>query len=400
MPLANTLVAVEHRGMKIDLERQRKLDAEYRELIDGYTEEIRELAEKPELNPRSTQQMAVVLFDDLELPQINGRSTAVGVLDQLEKRHPIIDLLRRHRKVTKFHGTYVKNIPQLLDPNDVIHTNFNVHGTSTGRLSSSDPNLQNIPRIGITPELDIRNMFVARPGMIFVHADYSQAEYRVFAWLTKDPYLMELYRAGGDIHSGVAQEIFGGDFTKEQRVVAKAVNFGLIYGRSAGAIARDPDIREHLSPRDARRFVQKYFRRIPTALKWSKARQREARQTGQLTTVFGRRRYFGLITRDTVRHINNQAANFDCQSIAGDLTLWALIRLHKRLRDDHIVLTVHDSIIVECVDDPQTIAETAKLMQSMMLEVPLEAFGPEPPFQIDIETGYRWGELRPYKEGK
>jgi len=397
MPASNTLTDIELHGVLIDEERRLDLEDAYATLLFDFEDQLIELADEPDLNPNSSQQVARVMFDKLGLPQIRGRSTDKDVRARLRGAHPFIDALDAYKKLAKLFSTYIVTLPDIYDDRKRVHTSFRIAGTVNGRLSSADPNLQNIPREGFQarPELDIRSLFVASPGMTLVHADYSQAEFRVFAWLTQDPFLLRAYREGDDLHDEVSVDMYGEGFSKEQRVQAKMVNFGLLYDRSAHSLARDTRL-PGMTQREAVAYVDAYFARMPKARAWQRAQKKKARTQGYVETIFGRRRRFGLTTGKNMDEVGKQAINFPPQSIANDLTLISLTRLHYILeRVAYILLTVHDSILSECL--PEHVKEVARTMKETMEAVALEFLGDSVPFTVDIETGKRWGELHKYE---
>lgn len=397
MPASNALTDIELHGVLIDEERRVGLEDEYATLLFDFEDRLVELSSVADLNPNSPQQVAHVMFDKLRLPQIRGRSTDKDVLARLKGTHPFVDTLRDYRKVAKLFSTYIVNLPDLYDDQQRVHTSFRLAGTVTGRLSSAGPNLQNIPREGFQarPELDIRSLFVASPGMVLVHADYSQAEFRVFAWLCQDPFLLNVYREGLDLHDEVSVDMYGEGFSKEQRVQAKMVNFGLLYDRSARSLARDTRL-PGMTLSEAITYVNEYFARMPKAREWQRMQRKKVRTQGYIETIFGRRRRFGLTTGKNIDEVGKQAINFPPQSIANELTLISLTRLHYVLNEVAcVLLTVHDSILSEC--RPEHVPKVARTMKETMEAVALEFLGDSVPFTTDIETGKRWGELHKYE---
>jgi len=303
-----------------------------------------------------------------------------------------------YRSAAKLLNTYIIPLEKWYDDNGRVHSSFQLHRTVTGRLSTRDPSLQNIPEEGFEkkPELDIRALYIAPPGKVLLYADYSQAELRVAAVLSQAPFLMEAYKRGDDLHTQAAIDRYGPDFTPRQRFFIKTVNFGILYGRSAASLARDTRL-PGMTQAVAAQYVRDYFARMPAVRQWIRVVQQRTRQHGYAETSFGRRRRFGLITGETVGRIQRQAVNFMCQSTASDITLTALIRLTKRLHGlAEVLLTVHDSILFECL--PQHLAEVARIVKETMVEVPLEFLGDTVPFTVALEVGQRWGELTPYEE--
>jgi len=397
VPASNALADIELMGIRFDPAIQEEVAEELSSELFLTGVALSKTAEDPMFNPNSPQQVGAVLFDKLHLPQISGRSTAVAVLEALKDRHPFVDDMMKYRDVAKLMSTYVTGLPETLGPDGRIHTSYMIHGTVTGRLSSRDPNLQNIPR-GST----IRNMFIPSDGMVMVEADYSQAELRALAWYSQDPFLVGVYQAGRDIHTEVAKQMFGPDFTKEQRVAAKMVVFGLVYGRTAFALAQDMRIPK-LSPQEAVRYINEFFKRMPKAVEWMNGIKNRARTTGMLETPIGRQRRFDLVVQGNVSEVERQSVNFMCQSLASDLTLLSLVRVHNAFMKGwapqvrpHILLTVHDCLVVECY--PQDFEEVSKLLRKTMTSVPLQILGESVPFKVSLATGARWGSLKEVEE--
>jgi DNA polymerase-1 len=390
MPAQNALADIELYGVAIDEAQAEHLqDTMEAELLD-LEGRLAELAEDSDLNPNSPQQVARVLFDKLKLPQIKGRSTnSKDVLPRLKDRHPFAKTLMEHRKTAKLYSTYVTKMPKMLSSDERIHASFMVHGTVTGRLASRGPNLQNIPR-----ESTVKDMFTASRGKVLVMGDYSQAEFRVYGYYSQDPWLVKIFREGMDLHDETTREMFGPNFTKEQRVTGKMVNFGLLYGRTTRALARDMRL-PGMTPGKAAAFIKQYFGRMEVGQQWARDTIKRAKAQGYLESVFGRRRRFPLITHSNVGEIERQAVNFMCQSTASDLTLLSLVELHKvftKTGTANILLTVHDSILAECDEDEMELV--AKQIVSVMERIPKQTLGRSMPFTVDVAAGTHWGSLK------
>jgi DNA polymerase-1 len=353
-------------------------------------------------NLNSTQQLSTALFGTLKLtPPDRARktasghySTAAGVLESIRKQHPVIELILEHRELSKLRSTYVEALPQQVNPQtDRVHTSFNQAGSRTGRLASSDPNLQNIP---IRTELGrkVRHAFVASEGHQLLAIDYSQVELRIAAHMAQDQGMLEAFRAGQDIHAATAAAIYGislGEVTKEQRRHAKAVNFGLIYGMSAFGLTRTTD----LTLAEAEDFVETYFRQFPGIKKYLDGIREQAAQQGYVETLLGRRRYFPGLMNPSNQQVRNreerEAINAPIQGTAADIMKIVMLRVPKVLADANLsarmLLQVHDEIVLEC--PVEELAQTATLVQnSMESAYPLDV-----PLRTDARSGSNWGAL-------
>lgn len=316
------------------------------------------------------------------------------VLDYLVEAYPEIPFIQAIcdlRKYNKYMDTYVQGILDVMDEDNRVRCTFNLHGTETGRLSCSSPNMQNIPRSKM-----IKNLFIAPRGYSLVQFDYSQAELRTLAWLSQDEYLRESYREGKDLHDAMALKIFGPDFTKEQRVAAKTVNFGVPYGRGPGSIRG----KLHMSMGEATKLVRDWYAAAPGAKRFVDKMRKVPYNPVPYTTVFGRQRHY-IVTMDNRNHVENEAVNFPVSSTASDLTMLSLCSIHDQLIaegiDARIVNTVHDSIIIECIDDPKVLKRVVEIGTSTMANMPkkyLTCPQLDFPFKADAEIGYKWGGLQ------
>ena len=314
-------------------------------------------------------------------------------LDNLIENYPEIPFLKAVgdlRKYNKYMDTYVQGIQEVMDKDNRVRCTFNLHGTETGRLSCSSPNMQNIPRLKL-----IKNLFIAPEGYKLVQFDYSQAELRVLAYLSQDTYLRDSYREGKDLHDAMAHKIFGENFTKEQRVQAKTVNFGVPYGRGPGSIKG----KLHMTLQEATKLVRDWYNAAPGAKKFVDAMRKVPYQREPYTTVFGRQRHY-IVTMDNRNHVENEAVNFPVSSIASDLTMLSVCSIHDQLIaeniDARIVNTVHDSIIIECIDDPEVLKRVTDIGVTTMAEMPKKyLLNPvlDFPFKADAEIGSSWGAL-------
>ena len=315
-----------------------------------------------------------------------------GVITNPEAKD-FLEAISSVRKNSKYMDTYVQGMRECMCRDMRIRGTFNLHGTETGRLSSSNPNMQNIPR-----DKKIKNLLCATPGYKLVQLDYSQAELRVLAMLSEDPYLIGVYVGGKDLHDAVATEMFGPSFDKEQRVMAKTINFGIAYGRGPGSIAQT--FKKSMS--EARAIIDKWYKPMPLVKAWIDNRRAMAKRGEPCVTLFGRERHF-VITNEDLNHIQNEYINTPIQSVASDFTMFSLIEIDKFLRenklDARIVTTVHDSIIVECKDEKDLVDLVAQTCVRIMAETPLKYVPDCPvPFKADAEVGYAWGKLRSWPE--
>ncbi len=362
MPLVPVLADMEMTGISLDTaflaDMSKMLTSRLAEIQNQVFEIVGE-----SFNLNSTQQLSHILFEILDLkPPDRARktasghySTAAGVLEIMRKSHPVVDLVLEHRELSKLRSTYVDALPQQLNPEtDRVHTSFNQSGSRTGRLASSDPNLQNIP---IRTELGrrVRRAFVAAPGCELLAVDYSQVELRIAAHMAQDEGMLAAFRAGQDIHATTAAAIFGihlEDVTKDQRRHAKAVNFGLIYGMSAFGLTRTTD----LTLAEAEDFVETYFRQFPGIKSYLDGIREQAAKMGYVETLLGRRRYFPGLQNPSNQQVRNrqerEAINAPIQGTAADIMKIAMLDVSNTLQDaklsSKMLLQVHDEIVLEC----------------------------------------------------
>jgi len=352
-----------------------------------------------EFNVNSPPQLAEVLFDKLNLQppgrrsKAKERSTAADVLEELANQHPLPAKVIEYREVAKLKSTYVDTLPKLIHPfTGRLHTSFSQTGTATGRLSSSDPNLQNIP---IRTELgrEIRAAFVAEEGKILLSADYSQIELRIMAHFSRDPVLVEAFRGGEDIHARTAQEVFGvGPLaqTADHRRAAKAINFGIIYGLSAFGLAKQLGIEQ----KEAAQFINAYFSRYRGVKEYLDNILVETRKTGMAKTLFGRIRPISEINSTQVQLRNfaeRTALNSPLQGTAADLIKLAMISIDARLKEEELsarmILQVHDELLFEAPKKEKPALE--KLVREEMEGVYKLAV----PLVVEVCTGLNWRDL-------
>ena len=395
-PAVPVLARMELRGAPVSREKLAEMQTTGQMILTSLEKELVALSGVPDFNPRSPQQVTDVLYHKLKLPvppvkdqDPDKESSNEEALKQLVKLHPLPGKLLEYRKIHKLYSTYVEGLLDHIGPDDRVHTEYNLIGTVTGRLASSNPNLQNIPRSRDDDPLHVKDAFVAPPGWTLIQADYSQLELRVAAMLSKDEWLAEMFREGRDIHGFVASQIFGPHYTKEQRVIAKFTVFGTLYNRSAWSVAEE----HNTTVEEAERLINTFLGQANALKAWRDEQVRLVKERGWIESWYGRRRRFPIVTEAAYREIVSQTYNFPVQSTASDTCLLALIKLDKLL-DPNIaapVLTVHDSIVVLARED--RVEETAHLMKSVMEDVPFRnevTF----PFAVEIEAGPSWGSLK------
>jgi DNA polymerase-1 len=397
LPLAPVLARMEAAGIRVDKNELEIISAKAQEEMTRLEKSIYELA-GCEFKIGSPQQLAEVLFDKLNLqpPRRSGvksRSTAAEVLDELALVHELPKKILDYRELAKLKSTYADALPRLIHPSTLrLHTRFNQTGTATGRLSSSNPNLQNIP---VRTELgrEIRAAFVASAGARLLSADYSQIELRILAHLSEDPILVEAFSRGEDIHSRTAQEVFDvAPFaqTREHRRVAKVINFGVIYGLSAFGLAQELGI----ATKEAAKFIAAYFERYSGVKKYLDAQIAEVRRTGFTKTLFGRTRPIPEINspQPNLRNFAERTAmNTPMQGAAADLVKLAMIELDRRLVGEfksRMILQVHDELLFEAPEEelPRLTALVKEVMEGVRkLSVPLK---------VDTKAGHNWRDMK------
>lgn len=396
LPLARVLADVEWAGVKIHVPFLHKIGTEFEGKMTQYEKEAFEMA-GVEFNLNSPKQLADVLFAKLKLPVVkkgdSGPSTDHEVLEELSAKHPLPAKILQYRSLSKLKGTYVDALPELVNrETGRVHTSFNQAVAATGRLSSSDPNLQNIP-IRTEEGRRIRQAFIAEPGNVLVIGDYSQIELRLLAHMSEDPILVKAFREGRDIHAQTASEVFEvmpEMVTADMRRMAKLVNFGIIYGMSAHGLSQ----RLGISMQEAKRYIERYFTRYQGVRKFLDGILAGARRNGYVVTEFGRRRQTpGVDSKNgTIRaQAERIAINAPVQGTAADIIKIAMIRLHPKLERFHarMILQVHDELIVEA---PEARAdEVGTLLKSEMENVkPFRV-----PISVELGIGKTWGDAKP-----
>ena len=395
IPLINVLGEIEEHGFKIDSDGISEYGDALLELSEELTTRIYMLAGK-EFNLNSPKQLGEVLFEDLGLPfkkkkTKTGYSTDAETLEELRPYSPIIDDILEYRQVTKLHNTYTAVLPTVADSNHRIHTDFKQTLTATGRLSSADPNLQNIP-IRTKLGREMRRYFVAEEGYTLVDADYSQIELRLLAHIADDYNMKEAFISGEDIHKKTASAVFGTpeeDVTEEMRKKAKAVNFGIVYGISGFSLSKDIGT----SVSEATGYIKSYKMNYPSIDIYLDEVVKEAEKNGYTVTVFGRRRYIPEITSQNgnMRAFGKRVAmNAPIQGTAADIMKIAMIKVRNRLLkeglDAKIVMQVHDELVVESKDS-EVESVKAILREEMENAVKLSI-----PLTVDVTSGKNWLE--------
>ncbi len=401
MPLVEVLADMEMTGIALDigfLERMSKEIQSRMEVLQG--EVFQHVGE--EFNINSTQQLSNALFNRLKLapPDRTRRtdagnySTSAEVLESLQGKHPVIDALLEYRELSKLKSTYLDALPQQVNPQTGrVHTSYNQAGSVTGRIASSDPNLQNIP---IRTELgrQVREAFIAAPGYSLLSVDYSQVELRIAAHMSNDQAMLAAFRADEDIHAATAAAILGktlDQVTKSERRNAKAINFGLLYGMSPFGLTRTSD----LTLAEAEDFVEAYFKQFPGVKAYLDNMRRLAAQQGYVETLLGRRRYFpGLKSggnQATRAREEREAINAPIQGTAADIMKIAMRRVALALKKDglkaHLLLQVHDELVLECPE--KEIKKTAQIVRTMMEN----AYNLVIPLKTEARYGHDWGNL-------
>ncbi|MGB6877725.1 MAG: DNA polymerase I [Candidatus Acidiferrales bacterium] len=399
LPLAPVLSRIERAGVCIHPKTLKEISTTLEEEIAGFEKRIYELAGF-EFNINSPVQLAEVLYDKLNLTlprrtRGKSRSTAAEILTELAPLHELPQLVIDYREMAKLKSTYADVLHEMISPHTGrLHTQINQTGTATGRLSSSNPNLQNIP-IRTSLGREIRAAFVAEPGNVLLSADYSQIELRILAHFSEDPVLVESFRRGEDIHSRTAQEVFGvAPFaqTTEHRRAAKVINFGIIYGLSPFGLAQNLQIDQ----KEAAKFITAYFERYRGVKKYSEQQVAETRKAGMTRTLFGRVRPIPEINspQPNLRNFAERTAmNTPLQGTAADLIKLAMIEIDRRLAGENfrtrMILQVHDELLFEGPQDE--LARLAPLVKQAMEQVhPLSV-----PLLVDLKAGPNWRDMEP-----
>ena len=397
LPLVNVLRDMENYGIKIDGDALVAFGQNLDIHIDQLTAEIYELSGEV-FNINSPSQLSVVLFEKLGLKGSkktkSGYSTAADVLEKLKSAHPVIDKILSYRSYAKLKSTYVDGLMPLIDPKDSrVRSTFNQTLTATGRISSSEPNLQNIP-IRLPLGRELRKVFVPEDGFIFIDADYSQIELRVLAHMSGDEALIKAFHMGQDVHSLTASQVFHVDIDEVQpfqRHAAKAVNFGIVYGISAFGLANDLDI----SMTEAQMYIQGYFRQYPKVKEYMDNTIAKAKEDGYVKTLFNRRRFIPELrsSNHATRSFGERAAmNMPIQGTAADIIKIAMVRTSARLNaeglESRLILQVHDELLLEV-----KISE-ADIVRRLLKEEMEGAADLSVPLEVELHEGANWFEVK------
>jgi len=396
LPLCEVLASMEVEGVKIDTQGVEEFGAQIKSQIDVLQEEIYLLAGK-EFNISSPKQLGVILFEDLGLPckkkTKSGYSTNAEVLESLVGKHPIIEKILEYRTLTKLSSTYVDGLLKVVCDDGRVRSVFKQTETRTGRISSTEPNVQNIP---VRKEIgrNMRKFFIADEGKVLLDADYSQIELRVLAAVCGDKNMQEIFLSGGDIHASTASQVFDlpVDFvTPELRRAAKAVNFGIIYGIGAFSLSKDIGV----SVAEAKRYIQSYLDNFPEVSRFMDKTVEEGIKNGYVTTIFGRRRYIPELSSSNkmLQAFGKRAAmNAPIQGAAADIIKIAMVKVYNRLKaeklDAKLILQVHDELIIESSEkDAQRAAEvlSEEMNGAVTLAVPIPA---------DVQVGRSWFDTK------
>ncbi|MBW1839038.1 MAG: DNA polymerase I, partial [Deltaproteobacteria bacterium] len=395
LPLLEVLATMEMNGVKIDTEGLKTISKEFDGILSISTEKIYQMAGE-EFNINSPKQLGKILFEKLNLPGAKktktGYSTDISVLTKLAATHPLPAEVLGYRSISKLKSTYVDALPGLVNPaTGRIHTSYNQAVTATGRLSSSDPNLQNIP-IRSVEGRRIREAFIAEPGYSILSADYSQIELRILAHLSQDQRLIEAFKQKEDIHTRTAAEIFGllpGLVTEQMRREAKVINFGIVYGMSSYGLAKELGI----SPKAAGTFIDNYFQKYQGVKTYIDSVLKEAKKKGYVTTLMKRRRFLPEINSKNmaVRQFSERTAiNSPIQGTASDLIKVAMVAIASRMTQENLmtkmIMQVHDELVFEVSE------KELEAVQQMVKEEMENVTEMSIPLEVEIHWGKNWSE--------
>ena len=397
MPLVEVLADMEYEGVKVDKEKLNELGSQFKEIIKKLESEIYKISGE-EFNINSPKQLGVILFEKLGLPVIKktktGYSTNAEVLDKLKDQSPIIDKIIEYRQIVKLNSTYVEGLLSIINPIDGrIHSSFNQTITTTGRISSTEPNLQNIP-VKLEMGRNIRKVFISDKGCKLVDADYSQVELRVLAHMSQDETMIDAFKHNEDIHTKTASQVFNvsmDEVTSKQRSDAKAVNFGIVYGKSDFGLSEDLNI----PVKQAKEYIENYFNKYNKIKEFMDNIIEDASSNGYVTTILNRRRYIPEIKSSNfmLRNAGKRAAmNAPIQGSAADIIKIAMINVYKKLEENNLksklILQVHDELIVEAVDSEIDIVKKIvkdEMENAVCLDVNLD---------VDLNIGDSWYDTK------
>lgn len=396
LPLCETLASMEYYGVDADADGIRAFGDKLNENLGEITDEIYRLAGQ-EFNISSPKQLGKVLFEDLRLPckkkTKSGYSTNAEVLESIANKHPIVPMILEYRTLSKLSSTYVDSLLKQIHADGRVHSIFKQTETRTGRISSTEPNMQNIP---VRKELgrEMRRFFIAREGCLLVDADYSQIELRVLASVCGDENMQQAFLSGSDIHTSTAAQVFGlpEDFVSpEMRSAAKAVNFGIIYGIGPFSLSKDIGV----SVAEAKKYIQSYLDNYPKVTEFMNKTVADGEKNGYVSTIFGRRRYIPELSASNknVQAFGKRAAmNAPIQGAAADIIKLAMVKVYRRLKAElpevHLILQVHDELILEA---PEAQAERAAALLKEEMEAAVKL---AVPLTVDVHTGKSWYDAK------
>ena len=401
LPIVSIIEEAQNTGVLVDIPYLKKLSEEYHKKLTSLENKIWKLA-GGEFNINSPKQMGEILFDKMGLSTKGlkktaggSRSTRESELVKLKGEHEIIEHILAYRELQKLLSTYIDNIPEMVGKDGRLHTTLNQTGTTTGRMSSVNPNMQNIPARNGLGEA-IRSAFVAEKGHSFVAFDYSQIEMRILAVLAKDEKLINVFKEGKDVHSSVASFVFGvpeDKVTKDMRRKAKVINFGIIYGMGVNSLKANLGG----TRREAQEFYDNYFKAFPKIAAYFDGVKKSANKKGFTETIFGRRRYFKGIT-SSIPYIRSMAErmaiNAPVQGSAADIIKIAMKKADDRLKTEglkdkaHLLLQIHDELIYEVEDE--AVPKVKKIIKEAMEHFP----DIELPLTVNVTSGKRWGDMK------
>ena len=396
LPLCETMASMEYYGVDADADGIRAFGDKLNENLGEITDEIYRLAGQ-EFNISSPKQLGKVLFEDLRLPckkkTKSGYSTNAEVLESIANKHPIVPMILEYRTLSKLSSTYVDSLLKQIHADGRVHSIFKQTETRTGRISSTEPNMQNIP---VRKELgrEMRRFFIAREGCLLVDADYSQIELRVLASVCGDENMQQAFLSGSDIHTSTAAQVFGlpEDFVSpEMRSAAKAVNFGIIYGIGPFSLSKDIGV----SVAEAKKYIQSYLDNYPKVTEFMNKTVADGEKNGYVSTIFGRRRYIPELSASNknVQAFGKRAAmNAPIQGAAADIIKLAMVKVYRRLKAElpevHLILQVHDELILEA---PEAQAERAAALLKEEMEAAVKL---AVPLTVDVHTGKSWYDAK------
>lgn len=408
VPIIPMVEEMNQNGFKIDLKLLKKLSKDFNKKLEKLEQEIYELAGESDFNIKSTQQLSKVLFEKMKLPTKGLKKTPKGVIStkesellKLQEEHPIIDKILEFRELAKMTSTYIDNlIPEIeKDKNSRLHYKILQIGTSTGRMSAKNPNIQNIPTSGDYGR-EIRKVFIAERGFKLVSFDYSQIELRIAAIISQDKKLLKTFKDGEDIHSAVSQEIFG-NTSQESRRKAKVINFGILYGMGVNSLSKSLET----DRKNAQEYLNNYFEKFSGLADYIQKSKDEIKEKGFSTTLYGRKRFFPEINSKLpfIRAAaERMAVNAPIQGTAADIIklamkdIWKLLIKEKLLKDVRPVAQIHDELIFEIKKDKlnETVPKIKNIMETVLDKNPINKKLKKVPLIIEPKIGDNWSELK------